>query len=82
MSKIFAARRSTRQQVEEGLANVQFAPAGARYSIHKAHQLHLMSNRVLFSTFNPFGGGNGMAVLMQSSTNANNPSVIAAIKST
>ncbi len=82
MSEVFAARRSMRQQVEEGLVNIQFAPAGARYSIHKAHRLHLAVNRVLRTTFNPFDSGDGMAALTRSSPDANNPSALSGINST
>ena len=82
MSEVFSARLNTRTNVKTAVDGLPFKAPGERYTVDDAHRLHLGLKRILTGTFNPAGGGTGMAALLRSSTDALNPSELAAVKST
>ena len=82
MSEVFSARLNTRTNVKTAVDGLPFKAPGERYTVDDAHRLHLGLKRILTGTFNPAGGGTGMAALLRSSTDAINPSELAAVKST
>ena len=82
MSSTYTARSTTREHVKERVLALDFPAVGERYSHSDANMLLLGIHRVLRATFNPRGGSNGMEELARASNDPQNPSVLAAIKTT
>ena len=81
-SSAYSARGAVKTQVMEGIAKIRFPKPNKTYTAVEANQLTLGADRILRGIFNPFGGNQGMHILLRSSTNATNPSMLFAIKTT
>ena len=81
-SSAYSARGAVKAQVMEGIAKIRFPKPGRTYTAVDANQLTLGADRVLRGIFNPFGGNQGMRLLLRSSTDPTTPSMLSAIKTT
>ena len=75
---IFTARKVTHDRVYEEAMRLSF-PTNGRYTNDDAQRFTLGLSCVLRSTYNPDGGGDGMASLLRSSNDAINPSRISGL---
>jgi hypothetical protein len=78
---IFTARKVTHDRVYEEAMRLAF-PTNGRYTNDDAQRFTLGLSRILRSTYNPDGAGDGMASLLRSSTDTTNPSRISGLQST
>ena len=81
-SSAYSARGVVRTQVMEGITKIRFPKINKTYTTVETNQLTLGADRVLRGIFNPFGGNQGMRLLLRSSTNPTTPSMLSAIKTT